>query len=344
MENSFRKTYPSSGDGFCFFKILNNTNCRQLSFEITNTCNLRCLHCCNDSTESSRSFLSEGDMYSIIDEMHKNNVIAVYLTGGEPTSHPAFSDIVNYLHTKNIDIALATNGSYEISQFIPILETFNPRKDGVFVSIDGIDESHDTLRGQKGAFLRSLQTIKTLIAHNIKLRISSVIWAGNKDQLENMVLLAKNLGVQHIHFSILFSAGRARQNNIFIAPHDYKYVVKRVDELIHKYTSAEFLVSMRRNELLSCNNTSCRAGENLVHITSTGVVYPCSWLAKTALGQQYSMQWEKGNFERCTYAVSRFQKLVKERVEKYGYSGCPAFAFAVTNDPLGEDPLNSLLS
>ena len=85
----------------CFFGVTEKEGVHQVSFEITNLCNLKCNHCCNDSSLFADEGLSKNEIFDLIDDLKKINTISIYLTGGEPTIFPDFEEVIEYINTKN---------------------------------------------------------------------------------------------------------------------------------------------------------------------------------------------------------------------------------------------------
>lgn len=327
----------------CFFGVIKKPGVYQISYEITNRCNLKCKHCCNDSSLLAENGLSKEEIFNLIDDLKKINVSSIYLTGGEPTVTPYFDEIIEYINLKKgIDLVLATNG-FEISKHIESIKKNVSHSAGVFVSLDGIGETHDKFRGMKGAFKNAVNSIKLLIANKVPTRISTVIWNGNIKQLESIIILAKSLGVYQVHFSMLFNTGRKVENNIEIKVDQYKRTVELIHNLIKKYSKDDFIVSTRRDCTLDCKSDYCMGGEKILHINSKGQIFPCSWSEKCSLGKIYGVQWKKGTIEDCVAKINKFNKLIKKRIFLLGYSGCPAMAVSYYENKYADDPINKLL-
>lgn len=88
-------------------------------FELTYNCSEKCIHCYNIgatrnddeiSTRGNRSELTLNDYKRIIDELYKQGLIKVCLTGGDPFSKPIVWDIIEYLYNKDIAFDVYTNG------------------------------------------------------------------------------------------------------------------------------------------------------------------------------------------------------------------------------------------
>lgn len=327
----------------CFFSVHYDDASYQVSYEITNACNLKCKHCCNKSTLDDFGGMPLERVKMLIDDLSEINANSIYMSGGEPTRYPYFNEVVDYIHAKGIDLALATNGT-EIEYVMPTLKTLSSTREGVFISLDGIGPTHDSLRGVEGAFDKTVASIRLLLSEHVPVRISSVVWKGNVDQLEDIVRFVGILGVYKLHFSMLFNAGRAADNLISIQPKQYAEVCRRIHALSERYSTDGFSITMKRNQILSPRCDFCHGAEKIIHINSRGYVFPCSWIAKTELGKQYSFKWEPGQLKAGLDTLCRFQDVVQRRTELYGYSGCPAVAFEQSGDLFADDPLNEWLN
>lgn len=115
-----------------------------------NKCNLKCLHC--RITERPADTLSFYDTKRLIDKFYDEGGRTVYFEGGEPflwrDNGFLLEDAVNYAKNKGyLATIIYTNGT------IPI----NSSADTVFVSLDGLKETHDKIRGK--TFERIMQNI-----------------------------------------------------------------------------------------------------------------------------------------------------------------------------------------
>lgn len=326
----------------CFFGVTQQPGVYQVSFEITNRCNLKCKHCCNDSSAEAGGGLSKQEIFDLVDDLKGINATSIYLTGGEPTVFPDFVEVIGYIRSRNIDLVMATNG-FDLAKHIDAIRHNVSHQAGVFVSLDGIGQTHDEIRGVEGTFDRAVNSIRLLVKNGIPARISTVVWGKNISQLEDLITLAKSLGVYQIHFSTIFNTGRTAKNQIGLGRSQYRQVVKKIHALIKRYTTEDFIVSTRRDRVLDGKSDRCRGGDKILHINSRGQIFPCSWSEKCSLGRTYGAQWRKGNIRSCVAKVERFQKLVEERTSRLGYSGCPAMAAEYYKDEYADDPINELL-
>lgn len=78
--------------------------------EITSICNLRCIHCYNDSGKEKNEISVEA--FQNILEAYNNTEFSLAISGGEPLLHPKFWELVKLAKEKGIsDILIITNGT-----------------------------------------------------------------------------------------------------------------------------------------------------------------------------------------------------------------------------------------
>ncbi len=334
MKNSVVNSDP------CYFRVNTDDDYYNVSFEITYRCNLECRHCFNKSNDEAFIGLSRDDVLTLIDELAEAHVKNVYMTGGEPTKYPYFLDVVSSFNEHGIEVILATNG-YDINRYMDFIKENISPKSGVYISIDGCAEVHNTLRGRPDAFERATNSIKMLVAKGIPVRVSSIIWDKNYDSLEEEIEYLKSIGVSQINLTIPVQVGRAETNDIILHK-GYPETVEKVRNLQKKYVSDSFKIFLKRQELLNENSLPCQGGQKIMHINANGEIYPCSWVSKAGLSG-YSKMWTPGNLYECIKAIRNFGDLIAERETKYGCSGCPAMAQIYNGDKIAKDPLNDLL-
>jgi radical SAM protein with 4Fe4S-binding SPASM domain len=169
----------------------------QIYFYLTEGCNLRCRHCW-----IAPKYQSEGNTYpaldldlfkSIIEQAKLLGLTGVKLTGGEPLLHPAINEILEHIQTEDLRLTVETNGVLCVAE---LAEKMAACKDPfVSVSLDGADSgTHEWVRGVEGCF----GVIMTIMRHN-------------KEQMEEMVRVAENLGAGSVKFNILQPTARGKR-------------------------------------------------------------------------------------------------------------------------------------
>jgi MoaA/NifB/PqqE/SkfB family radical SAM enzyme len=116
------------------------------------------------------------------------------ITGGEPFLRNDILEIMKYIELKGLRYSFITNGSLITKKIADKIVELNPV--GITFSIDGPEEIHDEIRGVNGTFKKAIRALTMIRSQkNIPITINCVISAINLPYLEDMVYLAKDLGV-----------------------------------------------------------------------------------------------------------------------------------------------------
>jgi MoaA/NifB/PqqE/SkfB family radical SAM enzyme len=166
----------------------------KIIFELTNLCNFNCFHCIREQ-ENSKQYLPLAIIEKVLKEVKPyHNVNFITFTGGEPTLHPHFEDIIRMVTEYGYQFGFVTNGWNFQDTFVKI-KPFKDYIPHITLSIDGATEkTHDALRSHSGSFRRLMQAITLCKYHGIKFHINMVITRSNRSEIEAMAMLASRLG------------------------------------------------------------------------------------------------------------------------------------------------------
>ncbi len=180
----------------------------------TLACNLSCRFC--DTTDRHRSPVDELSCerwLEIVDEAASLNVQRVFiLGGGEPlVRRDATPQIMDRVKAHGMEGILTTNGTLLNASLAERLVEIG--WDEIHFSIDGpTPEIHDPLRGQSGAFMRTVQAMRLLAQAKQeqgreapRLALHFVLTNENHRTLSDMVHLGASLDVFRIDFDALIA-------------------------------------------------------------------------------------------------------------------------------------------
>ena len=120
-------------------------------WNITRTCNLRCVHCYSDSMAMKYpGELTWEQMQDVVKDLAGYRIPSLLLSGGEPLIHPRFFDLVETASQAGLKLTISTNGTLITPEKAALLKVANVAYVGI--SLDGIGEVHDRFRGKEGAF------------------------------------------------------------------------------------------------------------------------------------------------------------------------------------------------
>jgi MoaA/NifB/PqqE/SkfB family radical SAM enzyme len=180
----------------------------RIYFELTTRCNLSCSHCFAESHPALPEGMPRGLIFRLLEDMKESGVINVRFTGGEPTARNDWYEICSYAHELGLIVSLNTNGVFDdpdgMAEKIASLGM-----EQVTLSMDGLEESHDALRG-KGSFRAVRRALESLHAHGLNLRLTTVLTRDNLGEIPELVELAHGY-VKVINFVCLRPIGRASQ-------------------------------------------------------------------------------------------------------------------------------------
>lgn len=256
-----------------------------ISIEITNNCNLRCNHCFNNSGQNGNR-LSWESIKEIIDTASEVGMPLLYLTGGEPFTHPDIKKILTYIQGKFLNITIATN-AYNIRNFIKDISELENCV--LQISIDGLEEKHNHIRGKKDAFKNTVENIKSVVKAGIPVCVYFTLNENNYEDMENVVKLSKDLGCKAIKIAAVMKIGRAESNGLkYFEEIDYK---KIIDNLAEKYSDEHFSVLNEKiEESVNCSNdcdnalNKCGGGYRTIYINAKGYVTICATMQNIVFG------------------------------------------------------------
>ncbi len=243
-------------------------------FHITDTCNLSCRHCLFAASPAKRQHLSHKLLNRSVAEALALGCRLFSFTGGEPFLYPDFLSIVESLLQENRDVhvAVLTNGTL-LKRSLDLIATFDRLH--LQVSLDGVEESHDRLRG-RGSYRKLMENLVSMRAVAVPFTLSVAISRENIRDLSHIVDVADEVGASSIHLLYHFVRGNGSQDQ-FVTPGEiFPYLLaawKRATELGLTIDNIESL----RSQVFSTPGTrydlSNTAWESLA-IGPDGVIYP----------------------------------------------------------------------
>lgn len=176
-----------------------------LTIEPTNQCNLKCPQCATGSGKIKRktNHLSFTIYKKIINELSDSLCYLVLFNQGEPFLHDELIEFIRYAKSKNIYVITSTNGHFLTQN---ICEQFIlAGLDAIIISLDGADEQSYKQYRINGNFNQVIEGIKRLTylrrslhKKNPSIFIQFLVMKHNEHQLEQMIHVAKALGVDRL--------------------------------------------------------------------------------------------------------------------------------------------------
>jgi radical SAM protein with 4Fe4S-binding SPASM domain len=324
-------------------------------WEITEACNLRCIHCEVDAGVRARDELSTDQALSLCDALAKAGCRHVVLTGGEPLVRPDWFLIAEQVSSSGMTPTLITNGI--LVNDATVSKMIESGIQSVSVSIDGREAVHDRIRlGPNGkrmnSYRRAIRALALLSQAGIKTAVITQIHKGNIDDLPRLHDEVAMLGIDTWQVQICMPLGRLMRFN-----HDYLIDPSEVPKLISCLTA---LIQQRRVNIAVGDNigyftkeepilrgsnrkhygfwTGCKAGILAVAVCANGDVkgcpsHPRSFVVGNITQTPFGEIWQdEQNFEYNTHFQ---EELLQDECAACEYrrlcrAGCTTMAYAVT--------------
>lgn len=335
---------------------------RLVFWELTTACNLKCIHCRAVPTEKrSPDELSTSEARVLIDQIASFAKPVIVLSGGEPLVRADVFEIASYAKSKELPVALATNGTLITPKIAQAIKESGIRR--VSVSIDGPDAaSHDRFRQAYGSFDAALQGIEYLKRDGIPFQINTTVTKQNVDQIPAILKLAVSRGAAALHIFLLVPTGCGKEiaDDEMIEPAEYERVLNWLYDrskdskinlkatcaphyfrIIHQRARTEGAKIASETHGFEAMTKGCLAGSGVCFVSSKGEVYPCGYLPISAGNIR------QAHFKDIWDNAEVFRRLRDEDNlhGKCGYCefrricmGCRARAYALTGDYLAPEP------
>lgn len=178
-----------------------------VELDITNICNHKCPECSGwHFQDRKRESLPIALAKSIIRQLAKAKIRGLIFTGGgEPLCHPHIKEAIRLTHSLGLDVGFITNGALITGD---IAKTILECCTWVRVSIDAaFPETFEKIHGvNANTFNKVIENVALLTRIKKKLKYKTTIGVGyltsdyTKDQMHDMTILCKGLGVDYLQF------------------------------------------------------------------------------------------------------------------------------------------------
>ncbi|MBR5282605.1 MAG: TIGR04133 family radical SAM/SPASM protein [Alistipes sp.] len=205
---------------------------RQLFWECTLRCNLNCRHCGSDCKSlASQPDMPKEDFLRVLDSVaaHTNpNKVFVVITGGEPLMRPDLEACGREIYKKGFPWGIVTNGLAMTEKRLQSLVGSGMHT--ITVSLDGLEDEHNFMRGNPQSFKRAVEAIRIISAEK---RIKSdVVTCVNRRSIKNLDAIKEllvSLGVTGWRLFTIFPAGRAaKEDDLQLTAEEHRYLMEYI--------------------------------------------------------------------------------------------------------------------
>lgn len=252
-------------------------------WECTSKCNLACLHCGSDcKIVHGVDDMPAADFIRVAEQVAKHydpTKVMIVVTGGEPLLRKDLPEAGAAFKKLGFPWGMVTNG-YALSP-----ELFRKlRNSGLrtaTVSLDGLEDSHDWMRGKKGSFERALNAVKLMVEEpGMIFDVVTCVNQRNFAELEQIKQLLIETGVKRWRLFMIDPIGRAAENPELFLNHE-KFV-KLLDFIKENRHGEKISAAYGCDGYLEHYETKirdgflfCRAGIHVGSVLSNGDICAC---------------------------------------------------------------------
>ncbi|MGI5990782.1 MAG: radical SAM protein [Methanosarcina sp.] len=252
-----------------FYSILGKMTPDQVTISITEECPNNCIHCALPDTKN-RNKLAPDTVKSTIDQVLEMGTTYVIFDGGEPLTYPGLEDLIRY-----VDPQKAITGMFTSGVGLTEDRAIRLKEAGLYsltVSFDNAyEDKHDYVRGRKGVFKSAVEAVKNGLKAGLLVNIYVVLSRDNVNELEELYVLASELGVHELSFYEIVPTGRWMDHaSEIMTPKDLRKFENFVSRAKEREGPRVFPIPQ------VMKTTGCMAGRKWLHITPEGNILPCA--------------------------------------------------------------------
>ena len=251
---------------------------KNLMVNITEKCNLECKHCY--ITNKNPIDMELAKLKKIVKDFYDLQGIRLILTGGEPFIYERLEDFLIYLKKFPLQIVILSNGMF-IEKKKNLIKLLKANQAEVFVSLDGLQETHNEFRNAE-CFQQTIAGIKSLLRHEIKTSINTMVHKKNLNEFNDMFQLIESLEGKIANWSI----------DIPTFEKDVPEEIRKTYEITGE-EGGKILKNYGWGEVYEseCHNYAC--GPNLMAIDVLGVVTKCGFFYSQNVGNIFEIGMKK---------------------------------------------------
>ena len=188
---------------------------RQLFWECTLRCNMKCRHCGSDcKTSALHPDMPFEDFETVlrrIKETYDSHKVMIVITGGEPLMRKDIEKCCRAIYDMEFPWGIVSNGLLMTPQKIEGL--LRAGMHSATISLDGFQEEHEWMRGVRGSFKNATEAIRILANEpSIKFDVVTCVNNKNYDTLPEFKEYLISLGLKNWRLFTVFPVGRAAQD------------------------------------------------------------------------------------------------------------------------------------
>ncbi|HEX8815254.1 MAG TPA: radical SAM protein [Terriglobales bacterium] len=239
--------------------------------DLTYRCNERCIHCYLDHDD--RGEMTTAEMESVLDQLADAGVFFLTFSGGEVFLRRDFFHLVEYARRLLFNLKLKTNGVMIGDEEARRLRELGVEQ--VQLSVySHREEVHDAITKLPGSLKRTVEAVRHLRAHGLKVTIANVLMTANSFDNGGVISLANKLGAFYTVDPTVTPKLDGDTSLLSLRiPGEELHEVFRDERVVNNVE--EFCAPPTKPGADVMEGYPCSAGHTACYISPYGDVYPC---------------------------------------------------------------------
>lgn len=262
-------------------------------WELTLACNLHCQHCGSRAGSRRPDELNTRECIDVVDSLARLGTREVTLIGGEAYLRKDWLDIVRAVRSHDMYCAIQTGGRALTD--LRLDQAIEAGLQGVGVSIDGLRETHDRIRGHDGSFDEAIGVLRRAKAKGLNVSCNTQIGPQTLAELPALMDAIIEAGATHWQIQLTVAMGNAVDNDeLLLQPFQLLELMPLLAELNVEGKRRGLMMIVGNNigyfgpfegllrDLEGDKDdhwTGCAAGQSVIGIEADGTVKGCPSLA-----------------------------------------------------------------
>jgi radical SAM protein with 4Fe4S-binding SPASM domain len=269
------------------------------SIDLTNRCNLRCIHCYLDSQgikkQAIQEEMSTPQILSLLDEITSAGCLYLLITGGEPLLRRDFPQIYRRAKENGLLVTVFTNGTLISKKILDLFEDLPPRS--IEISIYGATkDTYENITGVEGSYDRCMNGIEQVLDRHLNLKLKTILMSVNQYEFYDMEEIARGYDIPFRFDAAIFPRFNGDRSPMDLRVSAEEAVEKEFSEPERGLEWKEFYDHFK--QFPSSNHLyECGAGLTYFHINAYGNLQPCLMTREyqhSIVGGKFLSTWQSG--------------------------------------------------
>ena len=244
-----------------------------IQFYPTLRCNQDCRFCFNQNIQGASSYrdMSRDDALRLAGILAEAGFQEVDILGGEPMLVPWIKEFIRQVTAFDMTLNISTNGS--LPEKVEELADIPSESINIGFSLHGFAGTHNALTVSDN-FSRVVKGIGNMVRAGKNPVVKSTLTAENKDEIHELVMFLKNLGVKRYYLLHEDIIGRSDATG-FSFP-EFRECFLKIQEGLEGILDIGFVAASAFYKYGSRTQARCDAGVTKLALLPDGAVFPCN--------------------------------------------------------------------